>query len=72
MDVLIFFTGADREPPLGFIVTPELKFLHDDSKLATASACSLILNLPISHSSYESFWEYMVLSLLGHGGIHLI
>ena len=40
-DVLIFFTGCDRKPPLGFSRIPELYFLHDkNSTMATASTCS--------------------------------
>ena len=43
-DVLIFFTGCDREPPLGFSRIPELYFLHDkNSTMATASTCSFHL-----------------------------
>lgn len=71
-DILIFFTGADREPPLGFSLTPTLKFLPNDLKLATASTCTLVLNLPISHTSYDIFKSYMTLSFLGHGGIHCV
>ena len=72
-DILIFFTGADREPPLGFPVIPRLKFLHGEQHtLATASTCSLILRLPTVHKSYASFKQYMALSFGGHGGFGVV
>lgn len=72
-DVLIFFTGCDREPPLGFSRIPELYFLHDkNSTMATASTCSFHLRLPISHSNYSAFRHFMVWSFKEHGGIHVI
>ena len=65
-DLLVFFSGAEREPPLGFSPKPHLLF--SDDLLASASTCSLRLTLPIQHSSYESFKEYMILSLIGNDG----
>ena len=65
-DLLVFFTGAEREPPLGFSPKPHLLF--SDDLLASASTCSLRLTLPTQHSSYESFKEYMILSLIGNDG----
>ena len=41
----IFFTGADRELPLGFSKQPELTFLHTGI-LATASTCEVTLRIP--------------------------
>ena len=41
--VLVFFTGADREPPLGFPTKASLEFLKAGDVLATASTCDLIL-----------------------------
>ena len=53
---LAFFTGADREPPLGFPKVPELHFLHRDAILVTASTCDLILRVPaIYHDNYDKF-----------------
>lgn len=71
-EVLSFFTGADREPPLGFPVIPKLEFLHSDGILATASTCSLILRLPTVHDSYPRFRQYMALSFGGHGGFGVV
>ncbi|XP_064389314.1 uncharacterized protein LOC135337323 isoform X2 [Halichondria panicea] len=68
-DVLIFFTGADREPPLGFQPVPTLTFT--DAELATASTCSLRLRLPCRHSSYDVFRSKLMLSLRGNDGMGL-
>ena len=67
-DILIFFTGADREPPLGFPKLPELHFLHS-GMLATASTCDLILRLPIQfYNNYSKFKEIMIESLISSEG----
>ena len=68
-DVMIFFSGADQEPPLGFQTRPSLRFA--DGPLATASACICMLHLP-KHSTYEVFRDKMTLSILGHGGFDRI
>ena len=65
-DVLVFFSGADHEPPLGFHPHPKLWFSEEN--LASASTCSLRLTLPTNHTSYQSFKESMILSLLGNDG----
>ncbi len=36
-NVLVFLTGADQEPPLGFPREPELMFLNSGDVLVTAS-----------------------------------
>ena len=64
--ILIFFTGSDREPPLGFNPKPTLKF--SEMELATAGTCDMGFCLPIKHDSYDVFKEKLVLSLLGHDG----
>ena len=46
-NVLSFFTGAEIIPPLGFEITPSLRF--SDSMLPTASTCALQLVLPTSY-----------------------
>ena len=63
---LVFFTGADREPPLGF--PTKAKLLFDTGVLATASTCDFILYLPYCHDTYETFKAYMIESLISHGG----
>ena len=68
-EVLAFFTGAAREPPLGFHPKPTLDFAPNESMgLATAVTCSNKLTLPVCHYLYENFKSYMTLSVKGHGG----
>ncbi len=31
-DIVVFFSGADRPPPLGFIMKPQLQFLDRDAR----------------------------------------
>ena len=68
-DVLIFFTGADRVPPLGFPQTPTLHFLGNDALYPTASTCSLMLRLPTRYSTYDAFKDTMTEGLLCNGGL---
>ncbi|XP_057184613.1 G2/M phase-specific E3 ubiquitin-protein ligase-like [Triplophysa rosa] len=52
-DVLMFATGTNRIPPLGFDVVPTLRFLHENKELRKfpeANTCGLILRLPIHGS----------------------
>ncbi len=63
-DILVFCTGASREPPLGFPKQGELTFTHRaEDKYATASTCDLHLTLPVI-TSYCAFKEMMQDSLL--------
>lgn len=67
-DILIFFSGTDRVPPLGFHVQPTLAFNHG-ARLATASTCDLQLRIPTSHGiSYPNFKEAIILSIKGNDG----
>ena len=52
-DILTFFTGADRPPPLGFQPYPTLHFCNDE--LASAQTCEIGLSLPIIHKEYKKF-----------------
>ena len=65
-DCLAFFTGSDREPPLGF--PHKATLLFNASVLATASTCDMTLYLPYCHSDYDTFKSFMIESLMGHGG----
>ncbi len=69
-DVLVFFTGADRVPPLGFEKKPKVTFLHEsDRKFCTSSTCDIQLRLPTSHGEdYQSFQEAIVMSLRDNDG----
>ena len=63
--MLIFFSGADRVPPLVFDQEPHVTFLHDQSaKFCTSSTCDLQLRLPCTHmEDYGAFKDAMVMSL---------
>ena len=52
--LLMFVTGADRVPPLGFPGEPTLNFLHTGTVFPEANTCALILKLPL-HTTLESF-----------------
>ena len=69
-EVLVFCTGADRIPPLGFDRIPSLTFLDNNpsSMLPTASTCSIELRLPTCHKTYEGFKEAITLGLKSHDG----
>ena len=63
--LLIFATGCDCEPPLGFKQQPTIEFIHEelharpsDKFLPTANTCGLVLRLPV-HACYDSFAEAM-------------
>ena len=72
-DILIFFTGAERVPPMGFESQPSLTFLHNpEDILPTASTCSLELRLPTSHSNYDCFRNIMITAVKGHGGFGVV
>ena len=64
-DVMVFFSGASAEPPLGFATRPQVVFT--EQRLARASTCLLELQLPL-HDNYSSFKSAMLLSLKGHNG----
>ena len=63
-DVLIFFTGTDKIPPLGFEKVPTITFLHcSTAKFATASTCDPELQLPTCHGDdMDTFIEDMIMS----------
>ena len=69
-DLLIFVTGADRIPPLGFDKSPTVVFVQNEARiLPTASTCDLTLRLPTAHgANYNRFKEMMVMALKGHDG----
>jgi len=68
-DVLVFFTGADKVPPLGFDKEGSVTFLHGPGeKLATASTCYLQLRLPACHKKDFLFKEAFVMSVEDNDG----
>ncbi|XP_062860649.1 G2/M phase-specific E3 ubiquitin-protein ligase-like isoform X2 [Trichomycterus rosablanca] len=59
--VLIFASGLDRLPPLGFRAPPSLEFLHAAGckrPLPEANTCSVCIRLPM-HSTYDDFENWM-------------
>ena len=71
-DVLSFFSGAAKIPPLGFDPLPSLSF-SDNAVYPTASTCALRLTLPTRYSDdYESFKYNMTQALTMHGGFGLL
>ena len=58
--VLIFTTGADHEPPMGFGngCTPEIRF-ELENRLPHASTCGPTLYLPLHMSDPDKFCEQM-------------
>ena len=69
-DVLVFTSGADHIPLLGFQKPPILTFVHNKTRvLPTASTCDVELRLPTVHGgNYEKFKEMMVMAICGHNG----
>lgn len=64
-DFLVFCTGSDCQPPLGFSKDPEIQFLHRDG-LPTASTCDLVFRLPTGWDTYAMFREKVIEALLSN------
>ncbi|KAF5276798.1 hypothetical protein FQR65_LT16177 [Abscondita terminalis] len=54
-EILIFATGADEIPMLGFDINPKILFLHNDKLYPEANTCALQIQLPTSHLDYSKF-----------------
>ncbi|XP_051814885.1 G2/M phase-specific E3 ubiquitin-protein ligase-like isoform X2 [Acanthochromis polyacanthus] len=52
-DILVFFTGCDSIPALGFSPKPSLEFINH-SRFPVANTCDNILRIPL-HASYTAF-----------------
>lgn len=68
-NILVFATGANEIPPIGFIPAPSIEFLHEGSEessskrmLPMANTCINCLKLPLL-TSYEVFKENMDFAL---------
>lgn len=68
-DVMVFLTGCDSVPPLGFgDVKPSILFT-DDALLPTVSTCSLTLRFPRNFpTDFQQFKDKMDLVILGSQG----
>ena len=70
-DVLSFFTGADKLPPLGLPHNASIYF-NSENEYPTASTCALHIVLPTKHwNDYNTFKDKMVYGLKYHGGFGL-
>lgn len=57
--LLVFASGADRVPALGFSLEPTLDFIHERGrKYPEANTCIVNLKLPI-HATYGQFTKFM-------------
>ena len=68
--IMTFFSGAEKEPPLGFAEKSRLEFIEGD--FAMASTCLPTLRISFCHRDYTSFVMFMTLSLIGHDGFGFI
>lgn len=68
-DVMIFVTGSEKVPPLGFGGRRlRVEFL-DTGLFCTSSTCDLTLRLPLIHGeNYQAFEDAMILSLKNNDG----
>lgn len=68
-DVLVFFTGTNRVPPLGFEKAPTVSFLDQDAIFATASTCDVRLRLPTKYGDdLEGFKQALIMSVKDNDG----
>lgn len=67
-DVLVFFSGINCIPPVGFPRKPKVSFLEGKARLCTSSTCDICLRLPTQYVEYAPFEEAMILSLKGNDG----
>ena len=61
-EVLIFFSGAEAIPPLGFSKKARLYYLQDILYPET-STCGLTLTLPTKHNEYDIFKSAMIFGI---------
>ena len=61
-NVLIFSTGADSPPPIGFENQPTIEFI--DRELPKSNTCAPTLYLPLEINEYEKFKAQMDFGIL--------
>jgi len=67
-DIVVFLTGSEAVPPLGFDVTPMIDFTDED-QFPKVSTCSLTLTFSRKmKSSFTDFKEIMDFAVLGSEG----
>ena len=68
-DVMVFLTGCDCLPPLGFADASPTIVFSDDAVLPTVSTCSLTFNIPRNiPTEFDTFKEKMDFSILRSRG----
>lgn len=71
-DVLGFWTGASRPPPLGFSQKPEITFVDSElARLPVARTCGLVLELARGSTDPADFTASMEKAIKWSGGFHL-
>ena len=65
--LLLFLTGTNRIPLLGFEESVTLLFLKD-GLFPTVSTCGIEIRLPTIHDTYEKFRDVMVHAIKGNDG----
>lgn len=65
-DVMIFTTGVQSEPPLGFQHKPSIKFCS--GRFPRANTCINCLFLPTALTTYDDFLYAMCFAILNAGG----
>ena len=73
-DVLGFWTGAKRIPPLGFPKEMEVAFVKTEGKklLPAAHTCGMIVRLWEGYSDADIFAADMTKAVRWGGGFHLV
>ena len=68
VDILIFATGGDTVPAIGFQPEPSLTFATDDTMFPRGKTCGNTLELPLIHQTYATFKEQMEFGILNSIG----
>jgi hypothetical protein len=58
-DLLMFCTGCESIPPMGFFEPSKITILENSSSLPNANTCPLELELPSSVKTFEEFRKAM-------------
>lgn len=59
---MVFVTGAEEPPPLGFDSYPTVEFTDD--RLPTSNTCGTVLRLPTMYTQYDDFKEAIDFAIL--------
>ena len=70
-EIMVFFSGCDKVPPLGFDFDPSTTF-DEGNVYPTASTCALSLVLPTRYQSYDAFKEKVTFGFKNYGGFGLL